>query len=116
MEDKNVEYKVLRKIDEVAKSLERIQSASYTDKDLDNIDSAINELKEEVGRLEDNYHTLDKKTVTFLDKLNSLEKEIHSFEESEGNDEDQAKSLVTAVVSSLVTGIAAYILGQVKPW
>lgn len=116
MENKDTENEVLAKISEVAKRLEKIQPASYTDNDLDNINESIRDLREEVEQLEDNYHKLDKQLVTFLDKLNDLEKEINSFEENEGVSEDKARAIVTTVVSSLITGIAAYIFGQIKPW
>ena len=116
MENKDAESKVLEKINEVAKRLEKIQPASYTDKDLENITDSIKDLREEVEQLEDKYHALDKQTVAFLDKLNGLEKEIQGFEENEGISEDKAKAIVTTVVTSLITGIAAYIFGQLKPW
>jgi len=114
--NKSREEEILAKLDSIASSLASVQPEEYTDKNLEDVYSAIEDVRKEVDKLEENYHTLDKQTATFIDKLNSLEKDIDNFEKSEGVSEEKTKTFVTSVVMSLVTGILTYIFSQMKAW
>lgn len=110
------EKEILAKLDAIASSLASVQPAEYTESDLDNVYTAIKELREEVDKLEESYHNLDKQTVTFIDKLNSLEKDIDEFEQSEGINEENTKTFVNSVVTMVISAVVTYIFTQMKAW
>ena len=107
---------ILKKLNAIAVNLESIQPAEYTDKDLQYIYTAIEEIRSEVEKLKDDYHTLDKQTATFIEKLNALEQDIDDFEKSEGVSEEKTKTFVTGIVTAVITGIVTYIVAQMKTW
>jgi len=115
-ENKSKEAEILAKLDSIAKSLTDVQPAEYTNKDLQEVYDAIEEIRAEVDKLEENYHKLDKQTEKFIEKLNSLEKDIDDFEKSEGVSEEKTKTFVTGVVMSLATGVITYVFSQMKAW
>lgn len=110
------EKEILAKLDAIASSLASVQPAEYTESDLDNVYTAIKELREEVDKLEESYHNLDKQTVTFIDKLNSLEKDINEFENSAGVNEENTKTFVNSVVTMVISAVVTYIFTQMKAW
>ena len=110
------EKEILAKLDAIASSLASVQPAEYTESDLDNVYTAIKELREEVDKLEESYHNLDKQTVTFIDKLNSLEKDINEFENSAGVNEENTKTFVNGVVTMVISAVVTYIFTQMKAW
>lgn len=114
--NKAKEVEILSKLDAIADSLERVKPAEYTDKDIQDIYTAIESIRGEVDKLKENFHLLDKQTATFIDKLNSLEKDIEDFEKSEGVNEENTKSFVITIVMSLATGIVTYLFAQMKSW
>ena len=110
------EKEILEKLDAIASSLASVQPAEYTDKDLEDVYTAIEELRKEVDKLEESYHNLDKQTATFIDKLNSLEKDIDDFENSEGVNEEKTKTFVNSVVTMVISAVVTYIFTQMKAW
>lgn len=110
------EEEILAKLDDIANSLAGVEPADYADKDLQDIYQAIEDIRAEVDKLEKNYQTLDKQTSKFIERLDTLEKEIADFEESEGVSEENTKTFVTGVMMSLVTGILTYLFAQMKSW
>ena len=115
-EVKGNEKEILDKLDAIASSLASVKPAEYTDKDLEDVYTAIEELRKEVDKLEESYHNLDKQTATFIDKLNSLEKDINDFELSEGVNEENTKAFVDSVITMVISAVVTYIFTQMKAW
>ena len=114
--NKNIDSQILEKLTRVIDRLDNYRPSLNTSDDLDDLQEAIKEIRGEINTLKEDYHALDKQTVEFINRLDSLEKSIQAYEKTEEISEDKVRAVVGNFVSLLIGSIIAYIFSQLKQW
>lgn len=113
----NKEAEIFDKLNEIAQHLsDYTKSETPSDDEINKLYEELKDIKEDVERLSEKYHELDKANADFLRRLNTLEKTLAAYKEGEDADEDKVKTAVSAFMSLLLGGAVTYIFSQMKQW
>ena len=114
--DKEIDTKLVEKLNDVIEKLEEYRPSQVSESDLDDLQDSIRDIRGEVDTLKENYHSLDKQTVEFINRLDSLEESIKNYQKNEGMSDDKVRAVVGNVVSVLIGSVLAYVFSQLKQW
>lgn len=113
----NKEEEIFAKLNDIAKHLaEYTKAETYSDDDISKLYEDLKDIKEEVERLSEKYHELDKVNSDFLGRLDTLEKTLAEYKAGDIADEDKVKTAVSAFMSLLLGGAVTYVFSQMRQW
>lgn len=118
MENKNkeIDTRLVEKLNDVIEKLEDYRPSQVSEGDLNDLQDSIRDIRREVDTLKENYHSLDKQTVEFINRLDSLEESIKNYQKNEGMSDDKVRAVVGNFVSVLIGSVLAYVFSQLKQW
>lgn len=105
-------------IDKLSDVLNHLESRDDlpTKEAFSNMQDTIKEMRTDIDELQKEYNQNDKQMVTFLARLDTLEKEISEYEKSDGVDSDRARGFLNTAISALLGALVAYLFNQIEKW
>lgn len=105
-------------IDKLSDVLNRLESRDDlpTKEAFSNMQDTIKEMRTDIDELQKEYSQNDKQMVTFLARLDTLEKEIGAYEKSDGVDSARAREFLNTAISALLGALVAYLFNQIEKW